>query len=59
VTGTADRLIGLAREVTRLGPDRRDPERFHLEKATIVAELRVLARETGKVPLPPARIQAI
>jgi hypothetical protein len=51
----ADRLMVLARSVARLMPDRRDLERFHLEKSSIMSELRSIAREIGRVPLPLTR----
>lgn len=35
----------LAAQVARLAPSHRDPERFHMDKAEIVAELRRLAKE--------------
>lgn len=38
-------LLDLALRVARLGPDRRNPERFHEDKSEIVAELRRLARK--------------
>lgn len=41
---TRAELEALARRVSRLGPDRRDPERFHMDRSEIVAELRRLAR---------------
>ena len=41
-------LADLARRVARLGPDHRDPERYHLEKSEIVAELRRMAREASR-----------
>ena len=41
----ATELELLARRVRCLCPDRRDPERFHLDKSEIVAALRRLARE--------------
>jgi hypothetical protein len=47
---TADRLSALARELWRLTPDRRDPEAFHLQKSTMIAELRAIAREMGRSP---------
>jgi hypothetical protein len=37
-------LEELAERVRRLSPDRRDPERFHMEKDELAAELRRLAR---------------
>jgi hypothetical protein len=36
-------LLRLARMARRLCPDRRDPERFHIEKDAIERELRRLA----------------
>ena len=41
----AEVLRSLAGRLSRLGPDRRDPERFHAEKSALVAELRRLAAE--------------
>lgn len=38
-------LHDLARQVQRLLPDRRDPERFHADKSEIAAALRRLARQ--------------
>ena len=44
---TRDRLLDLADRLRRLPPpDRRDPERFHLERSDLAAELRALAAET-------------
>lgn len=40
-----NRLEALAQSVRRLGPDHRNPERFHMDKSEIVAELQKLARE--------------
>lgn len=40
-----DRLAGA---VARLSPSHRDPERFHLDRSEIVAELRRLARTLGR-----------
>ena len=39
-----EKPILLARQVSRLCPDRRGPERFHVEKSEIAATLRRLAR---------------
>jgi hypothetical protein len=36
-------LRDLAQNVRRLGPDRRNPERFHVEKSEIAAKLMMLA----------------
>jgi hypothetical protein len=44
----AERLDELARRVRRLSPDRRDPERYHLDKSEIERDLRRLAREVRK-----------
>jgi hypothetical protein len=42
--GTAvDALMALSGRVSRLTPDRRDPERFHVEKSEVAGELRRLA----------------
>jgi hypothetical protein len=38
-------LLALADRIRRLGPDRHDPERYHVEKSEIAAELRRLAQE--------------
>lgn len=38
-------LDRLAHAVARLSPSHRDPERFHMDRSEIVAELRRLARE--------------
>lgn len=40
-------LERLADRVSRLSPSHRDPERFHLDKAEVVGELRRLARLLG------------
>ena len=45
VRSTGDQLSRLAAKVARLTPNHRDPERFHVEKSEVVAELRRLARE--------------
>ena len=43
---TRERLLDLAERLRRLPPpDRRDPERFHLERSDLAAELRALAAE--------------
>lgn len=34
----------LARALQRLAPDRRDPERFHMDRSELVSELRRLGR---------------
>ena len=44
----AAELLALACAVGRLSPDRRDPERFHMDKSELVAQLRRLARTLGK-----------
>jgi hypothetical protein len=44
----AERLQILADQLRRLSPDRRDPERFHLDKAAIERELRDVAREVSR-----------
>lgn len=41
----AEAIRSLAAKVARLAPDHRDPERFHIDKSEVVAELRRLARE--------------
>lgn len=43
-------LLDLAQRVARLGPDRRNPEQFHIDKSEIVAELRRLARRKAVAP---------
>jgi hypothetical protein len=43
-----DALARIARTVERLGPSHRDPERFHIDKAEVVQELRSLARRTDR-----------
>lgn len=40
-------LADLARQVDRLRPSHRDPERFHLDKSDIVDALRRAARDCG------------
>lgn len=45
IRNTSDQLSRLAARVARLTPSHRDPERFHVEKSEVVAELRRLARE--------------
>lgn len=42
---TARAVSSLAARVARLSPDRRDPERWHIEKDDIARALRRLARE--------------
>jgi hypothetical protein len=45
------RLLDLAERVRRLPPpDRRDPERFHVARDHLAAELRAVARQAEKVP---------
>lgn len=39
----AQQIRELSRAVRRLGPDHRDPERFHVEKSEIAAQLANLA----------------
>ena len=46
----AGRLNDLAGRIDRLGPERRDPERFHVEKDAIAHALRKLAGELGARP---------
>lgn len=48
VRQAAASLESLARAVGRLSPDRRDPERFHMDRSEIVADLRRLARQIGR-----------
>lgn len=45
ITDSQHTLSQLAVKVARLSPSHRDPERFHVEKSEVVAELRRLARE--------------
>ena len=40
---SSEALEDLGLRVRRLSPDRRDPERFHIEKSELAAELRRLA----------------
>ena len=40
----ADDLADLARRLARLAPDRRDPERYFVEKSEIIAALRRIAQ---------------
>jgi hypothetical protein len=40
-------LTDLARQVARLGPDRRNPEGFHEDKSEIADQLRRIARALG------------
>ena len=42
-------LEDLAVRLSRLSPSHRDPERFHMDKAELVGELRRLARALGRV----------
>ncbi len=47
--GIAGRLFDLADAVRRLPPpDRRDPERFHIEKSELAAELRAVAHDAER-----------
>jgi hypothetical protein len=48
-------LKDLARRVARLAPSHRDPERYHVEKSEIVAELRRLAAGLGPAGASPMR----
>jgi hypothetical protein len=41
----AEQLLDLANRVARLGPNRRDPEKFHADKSDLVAELHRLAMD--------------
>ncbi len=50
VTLSPETLSALALRVSRLGPDRRNPEQFHEDKSEIVAELRRLARRKAVTP---------
>jgi hypothetical protein len=40
----ADTLRTLASRLQRLAPSHRDPEKYHVEKAELVHDLRLLAR---------------
>lgn len=46
-----DALAVLASRVARLSPDRRDPERFHMDKDDIAKQLRRLARSLERQAL--------
>lgn len=48
VTLCPSTLTSLADRITRLRPDHRDPEQFHVEKHSIAGSLRRLAK--GKTP---------
>ncbi|MGH7104448.1 MAG: hypothetical protein ACREFJ_18880 [Acetobacteraceae bacterium] len=54
-TALADELRDLASMVRRLGPDRRDPERFFMDKDDAAKRLAMLARrverEARRVPV--------
>jgi len=43
----AEVLLGIAQRLRHLGPDHRDPHRFHEQKSELVAELRRLARRAA------------
>lgn len=47
-TTPAAALEAVAERVGRLSPSHRDPERFHMDKAELVGELRRLARTLGR-----------
>lgn len=47
VTGAA-RLEAITSRLQRLAPCHRDPERFHVDKSEIVAELRRMAMEARR-----------
>lgn len=52
----AARLLAIADRLHRLPPpDRRDPERFHIERDALARELRRLAVETDPARRSPAR----
>lgn len=56
-SGIAGRLFALADAVRRLPPpDRRDPERFHLAKSDLAAELRRVAIDAERGGLPAASV---
>ena len=42
-SSTSSTLEALAERLVRLSPSSRDPERFHVEKHTLAAEIRFLA----------------
>jgi len=44
-------LADLARRVARLSPDRRDPEKYHMEKSEIAAALRRIASQRSSDPV--------
>ncbi len=44
----AERLEAAARNVQRLAPDHRNPERYHVQKDALRAELRALAKEVRR-----------
>lgn len=46
----AEELRGLAVQVQGLVPSHRDPERFHLEKSEVVADIRRLADDVSPHP---------
>lgn len=48
MTPLADRLAELAARVVRLIPDRREPEKFHVEKSDIAHQLRRIAKEAER-----------
>jgi hypothetical protein len=51
-SGIVGRIFDLAEAVRRLSPpDRRDPERFHIEKSDLAAELRRVAHDAQRVRL--------
>jgi hypothetical protein len=45
----AQQLRGLSRDMRRLCPHHRDPERFHVEKSEIAAKLAELAERLERV----------
>lgn len=51
----AEALLELAERLRRLSPDRRDPERFHMDKSELVADLRKFANSPLILP-PPRRV---
>ena len=40
----AEMLNAIAHRLRHLNPDHRDPEKFHIQKSELIAELRRLAR---------------
>lgn len=51
MTDQHEALADLARRVQRLTPDRRDPERYHVEKSEIAAAIRRLINWQSPKPV--------